>query len=290
MKITQQTVDGVPGVVDKSEPVPSIKPLPLDLNRFYFRGDSNGCLLIHGLTGTPGEMRYLGERLHAAGFTVNGILLAGHRTTVEDLKTKKWQDWYQSVKAGYEELRVSCKKIFVSGISMGPLLGFLLAYEAKGDITALASLSTGFFFDGWNTHAWQRWLLPLAIHTPLKYFLDFPEGEPYSVKNVSVRYDHLGYPVFPAVSLSELFKLIRTVKAILPEVHVPTLIVHSREDDSHSLRSVDLMERQLGSTVKEKVILDNSYHVVTVDYQKEKVAAEVTRFFQRFAENRSPAS
>jgi carboxylesterase len=290
MKITQQTVDGVPGVVDKSEPVPSIKPLPLDLNRFYFRGDSNGCLLIHGLTGTPGEMRYLGERLHAAGFTVNGILLAGHRTTVEDLKTKKWQDWYQSVKAGYEELRVSCKKIFVSGISMGALLGFLLAYEAKGDITALASLSTGFFFDGWNTHAWQRWLLPLAIHTPLKYFLDFPEGEPYSVKNVSVRYDHLGYPVFPAVSLSELFKLIRTVKAILPEVHVPTLIVHSREDDSHSLRSVDLMERQLGSTVKEKVILDNSYHVVTVDYQKEKVAAEVTRFFQRFAENRSPAS
>jgi len=235
-------------------------------------------------------MRYLGERLHAAGFTVNGILLAGHRTTVEDLKTKKWQDWYQSVKAGYEELRVSCKKIFVSGISMGALLGFLLAYEAKGDITALASLSTGFFFDGWNTHAWQRWLLPLAIHTPLKYFLDFPEGEPYSVKNVSVRYDHLGYPVFPAVSLSELFKLIRTVKAILPEVHVPTLIVHSREDDSHSLRSVDLMERQLGSTVKEKVILDNSYHVVTVDYQKEKVAAEVTRFFQRFAENRSPAS
>ena len=290
MKITQQTVDGVPGVVDKSEPVPSIKPLPLDLNRFYFRGDSNGCLLIHGLTGTPGEMRYLGERLHAAGFTVNGILLAGHRTTVEDLKTKKWQDWYQSVKAGYEELRVSCKKIFVSGISMGALLGFLLAYEAKGDITALASLSTGFFFDGWNTHTWQRWLLPLAIHTPLKYFLDFPEGEPYSVKNVSVRYDHLGYPVFPAVSLSELFKLIRTVKAILPEVHVPTLIVHSREDDSHSLRSVDLMERQLGSTVKEKVILDNSYHVVTVDYQKEKVAAEVTRFFQRFAENRSPAS
>jgi carboxylesterase len=290
MKITQQTVDGVPGVVDKSEPVPSIKPLPLDLNRFYFRGDSNGCLLIHGLTGTPGEMRYLGERLHAAGFTVNGILLAGHRTTVEDLKTKKWQDWYQSVKAGYEELRVSCKKIFVSGISMGALLGFLLAYEAKGDITALASLSTGFFFDGWNTHAWQRWLLPLAIHTPLKYFLDFPEGEPYSVKNVSVRYDHLGYPVFPAVSLSELFKLIRTVKAILPEVHVPTLIVHSREDDSHSLRSVDLLERQLGSTIKEKLILDNSYHVVTVDYQKEKVAAEVTRFFQRFAENRSPAS
>src|SRR5258708_1634406 len=98
MKVTRQTVDRVPGVVNKSELVPSIKPSPLDLNRFYFRGDSNGCLLIHGLTGTPGEMRFLGERLHAAGFTVSGIVLAGHRTTVEDLKTKKWQDWYRSVK------------------------------------------------------------------------------------------------------------------------------------------------------------------------------------------------
>ena len=56
------------------------------------------------------------------------------------------------------------------------------------------------------------------------------------------------------------------------------------------MKSVDLMERQLGSTVKEKLILDNSYHVVTVDYQKEKVATEVTRFFQRFAENRSVPS
>src|SRR5437870_13726001 len=66
--------------------------------------------------------------------------------------------------------------------------------------------------------------------------------------------------------------------------------LHSREDDAHSLRSVDLLERQLGSTVKEKLILDNSYHVITVDYQKERVAAEVIRFFQRFAENRSAVS
>ena len=74
-------------------------------------------------------------------------------------------------------------------------------------------------------------------------------------------------------------------KAILPEVHVPTMIIHSREDDFHSLRSVDLLERQLGSSVKEKLILDNSYHVVTMDYQKATVAAEVTRFFQRFVGN-----
>ena len=89
------------------------------------RGGNNGCLLIHGLTGTPGEMRYLGERLHAAGFTVNGILLAGHRTTVEDLKTKKWQDWYRSVKEGYEELRDSSKTYLSWEF---PSEGFLLSF------------------------------------------------------------------------------------------------------------------------------------------------------------------
>ena len=125
----------------------------------------------------------------------------------------------------------------------------------------------------------------MVIYTPLKHFVDFPEGEPLGVKDASARYAHLGYSVFPAVSIAELYKLIRTVKAILPEVHVPTMIIHSREDDFHSLRSVDLLERQLGSSVKEKLILDNSYHVVTMDYQKATVAAEVTRFFQRFVEN-----
>ena len=255
-----------------------------DLDSFYFRGDVNGCLLIHGLTGTPGEMRYLGEQLHTAGFTVSGICLAGHCTTIEDLKGKTWWDWYLSVKAGYDELKASCEKIFLCGISAGALLALYLAHEVQREATALASLSTGFFYDGWNTHAWQRWLLPVLIYTPLKHLIDFPEGEPYSVKDASVRYAHRGYPVYPAVTLSELYKLIRAVKKILHEVQLPTLIIHSREDDSNSLRNVEFLERTLGSPTKEKVILDNSYHVVTVDYQKEKVAAEVTRFFRGFVE------
>ena len=261
-----------------------------ELDRFYFRGDENGCLLIHGLTGTPGEMRYLGERLHSAGFTVNGVCLAGHCTTIEDLKSKNWRDWYRSVKQGYDELKDSCEKVFLCGISAGALLALYLAHEVQGEVTALASLSTGFFYDGWNTHAWQRWLLPILIYTPLKHLFDFPEGEPYSVKDASVRYAHRGYPVYPAVTLAELYELIGAAKKILPEVKVPTLIVHSREDDSNSLRNVEFLERMLGSPVKEKVILANSYHVVTVDYQKEMVADAVTRFFQRFVEKRSAAS
>src|SRR4029077_13997983 len=134
---------------------------------------------------------------------------------------------------GYEELRGSSKNIFVAGISLGGLLAFLLACETKSDIAALSCLSTGFFFDGWNTQAWQRWLLPLVIYTPLKHFVDFPEGEPYSVKDASARYAHLGYPVFPAVAIAELYKLIRTVKAILSGSHRATNNYYFQEDRLH---------------------------------------------------------
>ncbi|MFQ5683294.1 MAG: alpha/beta hydrolase [Candidatus Binatia bacterium] len=258
-----------------------MEPSYPEWGQFSFPGDENGCLLIHGLTGSPSEMRYLGERLYAAGFTVNGILLAGHGTTIEDLKGKTWRDWYQSVKDGYEELQGSCKRIFVSGISVGALLALVLALDAKNDITGIASLSAGFFFDGWNTHAWQRWLVPLVIYTPLKYFVNFPEGEPYSVKDASVRYAHRGYPVYPGVTIAELYKLARVVKRSLPAIQVPALMVHARDDDTHSLRNVDFIEKQLGSKIKEKVILENSYHVVTVDFQKDKVADEIVRFFKQ---------
>ena len=259
------------------------------LGEFKFIGNSNGCLLIHGLTGTPGEMRYLGERLHAAGFSVKGVLLAGHCTTIEELKEKSWHDWYRSVREAYKELRLSCNKVFVSGISLGALLALYLAYEEKDDITAVASLSTSFFYDGWNTRPWHRWMLPFIIYTPLKYFINFTEGEPYSVKDTSVRYDHRGYPAYPAVSLGELYKLIGRVKRVLSEIKAPTLIVHSREDDSNSLRNAHFLYNRLGSPVKEQLVLENSYHVVTVDYQKDRVADEVMRFFHRFAESTLPS-
>ena len=45
---------------------------------FYFPGNSTGCLLIHGFTGTPKEMRPLGDFLADKGYSVLGIRLSGH--------------------------------------------------------------------------------------------------------------------------------------------------------------------------------------------------------------------
>jgi carboxylesterase len=94
---------------------------------FWTGGRDVGCLLIHGFTGTPYEMRFLGERLHAAGYSVGGVRLAGHATRVEDLAQSGWSDWDQSVEDGFEQLSRHCSRIVGIGLSMGALLGVGLA-------------------------------------------------------------------------------------------------------------------------------------------------------------------
>ena len=51
---------------------------------FFFPGGPTGCLLVHGFTGTPKEMRWLGEHLVSQGYAALGVRLAAHATRIED--------------------------------------------------------------------------------------------------------------------------------------------------------------------------------------------------------------
>ena len=134
---------------------------------FEKRGDT-GILLIHGLTGTPTEMRHFGRQLARKGFTVACPQLAGHCDSVATLKASTWQDWYRSVDDAFEALAAECKQVFVAGLSMGALLCLLLAAHKKERLAGMSLLSPTFFYDGWNIPKWrQRLLLPLIIYTQI---------------------------------------------------------------------------------------------------------------------------
>src|SRR5438067_848466 len=94
---------------------------------FYYKGDRVGCLLIHGFTGTPNELRWLGEQLAGDGRTVLGVRLAGHGTSEADMNHTRWSDWYQSALDGYRQLRAECERVIVGGLSMRGMLSALLA-------------------------------------------------------------------------------------------------------------------------------------------------------------------
>jgi len=107
---------------------------------FYFEGNKVGCLLIHGFTGTPAEMKLLGLYLNEKGYTVKGVLLRGHGTTVEDMEKTNWKDWMVSAENGLIELKKKCEKVAVIGLSMGGIIALNLA--SKHSLDYVVSISS----------------------------------------------------------------------------------------------------------------------------------------------------
>jgi len=253
-----------------------------------------GVLLVHGVTGAPTEMKPLLRKLAAENFTVYCPQLAGHCSTLKELKQTRWTDWYATLERSLEQLRSECDEVFVSGLSMGALMALKLAADYPQAIAGVATLSATFFYDGWNVpRLKQRYLLPLLLHSPLRYVLSYHEPSPYGIKDERIRAlidtvynsdsanmpEKYGYSEFPGVTILETFRLIRAVKRALHRIVAPLLIVHSTEDDMASLENANFLAARVASRAVETFFVDDTYHVLTLDKRKDEVAARIARFF-----------
>ena len=131
---------------------------------FKMQGGRSGVLLIHGLTGTPTEMRLVAKGLNRNGFTVHGMQLAGHCGSEEDLLETGWHDWYRSVCEAADKLRGEVDHMFVAGLSMGALLALKLAADRPAEVDGLGLYGTTFFYDGWTI----PWIGKLSFLLPLR--------------------------------------------------------------------------------------------------------------------------
>jgi len=257
---------------------------------FWLDGGRDGVLLIHGLTGTPAEMRFVGKGLAEAGYTVYGMQLAGHCGGEDDLLATGWRDWYQSVEVAYRRLAQHCDRVFVGGLSMGALLGLHLAANLpRNALAGLALYSTTIWYDGWNINRFQ-FLLPLVLRLPFGQRYSFWEEPPYGIKDERLRQVVVsrmlggdsaggGLPVIRGASLGELRRLIRRIKREAHTVTTPALVMHALEDDVTSVRNADFLEQSLGGPVR-KILLDDCYHMITVDRQRREVVARTVDFFR----------
>lgn len=265
---------------------------------FLFEGGANGVLLIHGLTGTPNEMRVLGKGLNNAGFTVLGMQLAGHCGDVEDLLASTADDWYASVEAAAEVLRPRVENLFVAGLSMGALLALRLAAEQPDRVRGVGVFGATFRYDGWSIPPIARlaFLLPLVTRLGIGRKRQFVERPPYGLRDERIR-AHVseamfasnssvaGLPGNPWPSLAELFRLAGKVRALLPEVTSPCLVAHAVEDDIASLRNARLVEEGVSAPV-EMLLLADSYHMITIDRERRTLIARAADFFLRTAASR----
>ncbi|HYA37990.1 MAG TPA: alpha/beta fold hydrolase [Candidatus Methylomirabilis sp.] len=278
----------------------NIKTMPLTaLGRFgiFEKRGKTGVLLVHGITGSPTEMKPLAKKLAARGFTVACPQLAGHCSTLKELKNTHWTDWYTTLEASLDFLSGDCDTVFVSGLSMGALLALKLAANRPDRIEGVATLSATFFYDGWNVPRMkQRFLLPLVIHSPLRHFISYHEPAPYGIKDERLRHliaavyegnsanmtETYGYSEFPAVTIRETFRLIRSTKRDLARIVTPLLVIHSTEDDMASLENAKFLAARVSSRHVETSYLDDTYHVLTLDKRKDDVADQVAEFFLRY--------
>ena len=265
---------------------------------FHMPGGRNGVLLIHGLTGTPTEMRFVGKGLNRNGFTVYGMQLAGHCGDEADLLATGRQDWYRSVVAAAEKLRGEVDYLFVAGLSMGALLALKLAADRPEMVDGLGLYGTTFNYDGW-TIPWigkLSFMLPLVVSLGFGRNQKFHECFPYGIKDERIRQRiagsmlsgdsaAAGLPGNPWPSLAEFYRLSWRVRRMLPNVRTPALVIHAKDDDVASLKNVRTLVRGVGGPV-ETVLLENSYHMITVDQERNLVIERTTRFFNEVAATR----
>jgi len=246
----------------------------------FLPGNRVGVLLIHGLGGTPLEVKSIARGLNASGFTVYCCQLAGHCGSEEDLLATDRHDWFRSVEEALVKLEQRCTTVVVGGLSMGAILALRLAAVHPNRVHGLALYAPTLWYDGWSI-PWYGFLLRMFIATPVAQRYRFKEREPYGLKDERIRAivagamlsgksAEAGIECTPSRSIRELWRLVHVVKRDLPEIKAPALIVHAREDDISALSNAIYLQRRLGGLV-ECVVLDDSYHLVTVDRQRDVV-------------------
>ena len=265
---------------DSDEP-PSRQSAGVDTNEFFFPGAGVSALLVHGLTGTPYEMRYLGERLAARGVRVRGVKLAGHAGTPEELGEAGYDNWYESVVNGLEELRQHGEPVVVVGLSMGAVLAARLTADQGEAIAGVTLLSPAFFLPRSTTIMLKglRGLLGSLVNSIYLYSRGGSDIHDAAAKSV-----HPTCHLMPLSAPLKLFELSAMVKPMLSRITQPALVMHAPRDHTCPMRkNLDYVMRHLGSAEKRAVELEESYHVITVDSEKERVVDEVAGFVERFS-------
>ncbi len=270
---------------------------PANKFNFFLKGNSDkAVLLIHGITGTPSEMRYQAKALNKAGFSVMCNTLPRHCSTLGELKKVTWQEIAAACENDLIRLNNDYRKVFAGGLSMGAVMSMHLAYKYPQRISGLIALAPTLFYDGWALHKGKA-LMDLVWHIPvLRNMIDIREGWPYGLKDESLRsqierfykgalakkFDNkvllFGSPFFPLACLYQHHILARQVKNELPRINCPILIIHAKEDDMTSIKNAKYVYSHIGSKDKALIELTNSYHMVTIDLDKDRVAKEIIDF------------
>jgi len=239
---------------------------------FVFEGNDIGVLVSHGFTGTTQSMRYLGEQLHRRfGFTVLGPRLPGHGTSPEDMRATGYLDWAGEIERNLHALAARTRKLCVTGLSMGGTLTLNMAARFADKVAAIAPIAAA---AATLTPDFAR---VLALNPPPQTL----PGIGSDIKAAGVQ--ELAYSEVPVPCMREIAILMAQTQSLLSSITCPALVIHGREDHVVPASNAMHIVNTIASHDVRLLWLQNSYHVATLDNDKDLIVERVGRFFAEIA-------
>lgn len=234
-----------------------------------------GVLLVHGFTGSPFEMQPVGKALAASGIGSIGVLLRGHGTHPDDMVGYRYTDWIADVEAGLDRLLERHDRAVIVGLSMGGTLTLNVGARRARDprVVGLVTIGGTLYLLDWRLQIvniinkvvkWQAW------------------GQP-DIKDQRAWERHVAYRRIRTCTIPQVLHLMRDTSRRLSEIRQPTLIVQARDDHIVPPGNADRIRDGIASADRRVLILDNCYHVSTVDFDVDRLNAEIVRFVERLA-------
>lgn len=238
---------------------------------FIYAAGDVACLFVHGFTSSAYEMREPARFLASKGITAGACLLAGHGSAPEDLLGKTWQDWYGSVSRALDLLLANYRRVYLAGLSLGGALTLYAASQYGDRLAGIIVMSAPVYIPTGVAH------LLRGIQNQLPFLT-----KPYrDIEDQSARDHHVGYVRSPADATASLIDFLVQVRTGLPNIHVPALVIYARHDHVVPGISSHHIYSRLGSHDKELMALHRGFHIVTVDYDKQKVFDAIYSFISR---------
>jgi carboxylesterase len=238
---------------------------------FAADGGPVGVVLSHGFTGTPASMRPWAEYLADAGLTVRLPLLPGHGTRWQDAHRTRWQDWYAAVERAYHEVAARCDTVFAGGLSMGGTLVTRLAELKDGRIAGLVLVNPAYGLERVDARFAPMLSKVIKSRPPIAGDIKKPGVlEP-------------GYDRLPLVAFASMQQLWRVTVADLAKVTAPIRLYRSVQDHVVDPLSARLLKGGAASTTIDEVLLEDSYHVATLDHDAPRIFEGSLEFIRALA-------
>lgn len=244
-------------------------------------------VLLHGLFSSPLEFALMSQTLRSRGVLFDCLEIPGY-TLADRSRPSSWRDWLRAASAALDVRYGPEEPIVLGGLCVGSALAIALAAEARQQrVCGVAMLSPSFDFDGWSLSRWRH-LRRLGYALGLSRWITIREREPFGIKNPKIRkwvvrefedgdVSSIGPSRLPLWGLRESERLNAHVRPLLHALRMPLMVLHAREDEITSLSSVARWIAGLGKTVQ-LVVLEHSYHMITIDNDRQRVAHELADF------------